>query len=397
MGENLYANEATFLLRATKVLTGRTFLHGDHFTFVVEGSEGAPMPTQTRVEISPTAGQLARVDFGTIVFTAEHAERDFVYTVREIAEESSFFTYDTPERHVRVQVRSSGPAGSLQLSVQYGEGDDERAIIFSSQYAASGVAEINLVKDLHARDWTEHDSFAFVIAPLAHGTFQYGAYEVIEGGAGMPMPAKARVKVTKENTEVAHRQHLADPWRIAFDVCDLCVDPVDGIMKGDFFYEMKEEVPAGAVVNVDGTRTFDDVVYSDAVFPIHVHVEDNRRGALVASVYYGETERGNIATASRALPVFTNTSVSLRSADTDKGELAAYPFTLVDGVTGAVIKATTVKKGEAVDVPEPACHAGYTFSSWVGPTEGPGAPAVLVATYVPDLDRLFTLRSDQRD
>ena len=66
---NTYNATGSTTVTYKKHLENRAFQEGDKITFtIIRNDTSAPMPEKTSVEITPTSGNNADVDFGTITY-----------------------------------------------------------------------------------------------------------------------------------------------------------------------------------------------------------------------------------------------------------------------------------------------------------------------------------------
>lgn len=183
---NEYVTEGTLedAFELEKVISGRDWQSGDEFTFVLSGSEGAPMPANTTVKVSGEAGSSAAVafDFGTIDFSETNIPEEgikYTYTITESEVNLPGITIAGP---VVIEVFvQDGKDGTLNITVS----DYEKTV--TNLYAANGTtgeADFEFTKVLEGRDWNENDVFSFTIA----------------GSEGAPMPEDTTPRTATEST-----------------------------------------------------------------------------------------------------------------------------------------------------------------------------------------------------
>ena len=148
----------SFALSAKMVLQGRDFRAGDAFTFVVAADEGAPLPENTQVTITPTSGGEASVGFGDIKFTIEDVGRTYAYTIREsgAGETAGGVTNDPSSHVVKLRVDAS-PDGTLAVVPEYQGGTS--GVVFTNTYCASGQAQIQAAITLSGRELADDEFF----------------------------------------------------------------------------------------------------------------------------------------------------------------------------------------------------------------------------------------------
>lgn len=175
-----------------KVLTGRDWMRGDAFTFVIEPVvDGTPVPDVTKVVLrreSAKAGEPQAFGFSKITFTYDDmkgsipsadgtgTEKTFEYTVREAVPEDAAkipgITYSDNVAHLEITLRDDGKGN---LTATRTLTDDEGTVVFDDKgnlktpatftnvYAASAeFADVPVVKELEGRDIKEGE-FAFTV------------------------------------------------------------------------------------------------------------------------------------------------------------------------------------------------------------------------------------------
>ncbi len=161
---------------ATKKVTpsaGNSYtLKGGEFNFVIEGTQGAPMPAKTTVQNDANG----KVDFGTVVFNEAGT---YAYTIREIQQTLGGFTYDSAVYTVTVEVTDVIAEAKLKTAVTITDATGkDAAIVFDNKYNPKETSAILFgTKELNS----EHkslaaDEFSFTIkaitqdAPMPAGT-----------------------------------------------------------------------------------------------------------------------------------------------------------------------------------------------------------------------------------
>ena len=110
---NTYGAEGEITLTATKAIENRAFQAGDRWTFTVTAADGVPMPEQTTITITPTAGTRAAVNFGTIRYTEADIGNTYTYTITETGRVANVEN-DTPKT-VNITVTDNGD-GTLNVT-----------------------------------------------------------------------------------------------------------------------------------------------------------------------------------------------------------------------------------------------------------------------------------------
>lgn len=310
-------------------------------------------------------------------YEGEGDERTLKDSVSYTFENVDLYEHNAADGHPTGKVyiyRVNETSGSNAYSTTYRVGDSEtviddwtstdvtgaepESVTVVNKVEAENVALIAAVKQLLGREWigkdatgADADRYDFVLVPLGKGTYDANGELVISGGkpvydsetgTNIPMPTapvsaelsptadadKARAadwteyasgdprakEIVDKNGEL---ERLARFGQIEYGITDLVYDEHDGHMQGDFFYEMKEVIPAGAtnpagVKYVDRTAadngpwTYKGVTYDEDVHTVHVKVRENGTDELVVQVAYDEKDPGKVETGSQFTPVFTN-------------------------------------------------------------------------------------------
>jgi len=138
----------------TKQLTGRDW-NNDSFTFMLTGSDGAPMPTSNTATVSEQGGT---VDFGSIAYDKAGV---YTYTVVEDAGSEGGVAYDTAPRTVTVTVTDDG-AGKLAAAVTSISGSTTFTNVYdvSPAYATVTISKMLTGHDMTAGQFTFNVSAA---------------------------------------------------------------------------------------------------------------------------------------------------------------------------------------------------------------------------------------------
>ncbi|MDD6312051.1 MAG: FctA domain-containing protein [Firmicutes bacterium] len=237
---NEYKAEATdpISITAKKKVTateGNTYaLKGGEFRFIIEGTQGAPMPEITTAENDVNGN----VNFGSIQFTERG---NYAYTVCEVQADMSGFVYDGEVFTVTVEVTDDYDNGKLVASTKITDkAGKEAEIEFNNKYNPQAASAIIFgAKELKGgHKQLEADEFEFLIKAVT---------------ADAPMPANTSVKNTATGT-----------FRF---------DAISYTMVGTYVYEITEKSLEKA------GYTYDDTVYTVAVA-----VTDDSYGRLHAEV-----------------------------------------------------------------------------------------------------------------
>lgn len=279
-----------------KVLTGRDWMRGDAFTFVIEPVvDGAPMPDVTKVVLrceSAKAGEPQAFGFSKIRFTYDDmkgsipsadgtgTEKTFEYTVREVVPEDAAkipgITYSDNVAHLEITLRDDGKGN---LTATRTLTDDEGTVVFddkgnlktpatfTNEYTPGAVemdpatAGFTFTKVLKGKAW-DGDAFAFTLG----------------GVDGAPMPeadsdagvtANADGTLTKTVTAATHEVDGSD-------AADFGFGPIRFERAGVYAYAVHEVVPEGDAANPG-------IAYDGHAAKVKVTVTDDGSGKLTAT------------------------------------------------------------------------------------------------------------------
>ncbi len=130
---------AKFCINATKSLTGKNIgeaPYNNAFTFELTGSQGAPLPKNTKVNNNG-----AQVNFGEITFTKAGT---YTYTVKEVKGDLENVTYDNNELKVTITVAQLG-AMEKKLYVTNVEADGKGSSVEYEETAAEKLPDSIMV------------------------------------------------------------------------------------------------------------------------------------------------------------------------------------------------------------------------------------------------------------
>ncbi len=291
---NKYNATGTAKLDVEKHMVGRDFQQGDVFTFTVSAAEGVPMPPHTTVEIKPTSGKEADVDFGLITYTQADAGKEYIYTVKETKGTLAGITYDEAEYTVTVAIEDKKD-GTLNVTETYAENATQ--ITITNTYTASGKLKLNVYKEMVNREFQEGDEF----------TFEVSAAE------GVPMP---------EQTSVTIRPTSGDTAVVDFGEIDYTMLDVGQTYK--YTYKLKEN--AGSLPGVS---------YDDQEYTVTVTVGDNGTGTLVANAVYPTDDKvvfTNTYTKPANGQVKLNVTKVLDGRDFQEGDVFTFTVSAAEGV-----------------------------------------------------------------
>ncbi|MEE3487274.1 MAG: FctA domain-containing protein [Bulleidia sp.] len=189
---NKYEASGELKLSAVKHLDNRDFQKGDTWTFTVTGSEGAPLPENETVKITPESGNDVAVDFGTIPFTLTDAGKTYTYTVTETGSVAGVAN-DAKVHTVTVKVSDNGD-GTLKAEAKYSDGD---AMVFTNTYKPTptptptptpdtGTGGLVIRKTVTGNG-DQNKYFNFHIMLSADITGQYGDINFVHGSADVQL------------------------------------------------------------------------------------------------------------------------------------------------------------------------------------------------------------------
>lgn len=279
-----------------KVLTGRDWMRGDAFTFVIEPvADGTPMPDVTKVVLrreSAKAGEPQAFGFSKIRFTYDDmkgsipsadgtgTEKTFEYTVREVVPEDAAkipgITYSDNVAHLEITLRDDGKGN---LTATRTLTDDEGTVVlddkgnlktpatFTNEYTPGAVemdpaaAGFTFTKVLEGKAW-DGDAFAFTL----------------EGAAGAPMPeADPDAGVTDNGDGTLTKTVSAATREVdGSDAADFGFGPIRFKRAGVYAYTVREVVPEGDAANPG-------IAYDGHPAKVEVAVTDDGSGKLAAT------------------------------------------------------------------------------------------------------------------
>ena len=269
--ENTYkaadANFATADLGLTKVLEGvDAWRENDHFAFLLEGVDGAPVPMgddgapSTRVVLGPddVVDGAANIDFGSIVYTQPG---QYEYRVTEERGSAGGMSYSDNVAAFRVTVRDNTDTGKLEATVRLVSGDREFVNTYDSSIPTDQLVKPHFSKVLEGRDWQDGDEFSFTISAKTDGA---------------PLPVDANGK--EVTTVSVHNKSEADDF--TFGTIPFTYDMVREGPR-TFEYEVRE--------NASGIPGISDDTH---VATVTVKVSDEGNGTMSAVV----TNENNVFT-----------------------------------------------------------------------------------------------------
>lgn len=208
-----------------KVLTGRDWMRGDAFTFVIEPVvDGTPMPDVTKVVLrreSAKAGEPQAFGFSKIRFTYDDmkgsipsadgtgTEKTFEYTVREVVPEDAAkipgITYSDNVAHLEITLRDDGK-GNLTATAAVERGT------FINRYATGTVdfdaaSGLQIVKNMTGKAIAK-DAFSFTVKgedPESAAKLNAGRRLTV-GTAGAPLVGNTATETLSVATKLSFAQ-----------------------------------------------------------------------------------------------------------------------------------------------------------------------------------------------
>ena len=302
---NVYASSEALELRGSKVMDGRAFKADDSFEFnVAYGSEEVPESETpklmkdgsavTSVQINPTSGTEAAIEFGTIAFNQDHAGKTFTYKFTEVTPQTGALpsvAYSTVEHTVTVKVKDDG-RGTMTLDVTEPEG----GLVWTNEYRTSATQELKGTKVITGREFKSGDSFTFNVA--------YGSEEVPESETPKLMKNGSAV------TSVTINPTSGNSAEIDFGTIALNQDHEGKT----FTYTFTEE---------SGARP--GLAYDSTSYTVTIKISDDGEGHLTADVTGGDALEWTNSFAQQSGEYRFDVSKSLNGRDIVDGE---FSFTM---------------------------------------------------------------------
>ena len=256
-------------------------------------------------------------------------------------------TYDTSTVEATVTV-SDDNNGHLTSAVTYSPSvDGKTGAVFANTYDASGTATLKAAKHISGRDWTDDDSFTFVLTATGDAPLRTAA------GDQESLTATA-TRGTETDDYAARTPSFT---QLVFTHDDLAVEDDDGTVTGyvqerEFTYTIHEQcLVDGTDMNpAAGGYTKDGITYA-ADQTVTVKVTDNGSGALVVTYKNASGGWDNTIDAPDFINTYTTSSTTAELKATKAvGEGVPFPdgtytFNLVS------TRSTTPMPTGAVDFP----------------------------------------------
>ena len=218
-------------IKIKKDLQGREWLRGDSFTFTIETSNGAPMPPVTRITVTNETANYTET-FGKIQYTEPGT---YVYIIREANGTIPGVTYDGTAHTVTITVVDDGKG---HLVARQGDTLIKTETITNTYEPGPATGTVKAKKVLNGRDWTNNDTFSFVIRPL----------DDAPAPAGNPMIDITKVDASVDYTRAFGEITFTKPGTYVYEVTEV----QNGI--GGITYDTAVKTVTFTVVdNKDGT------------------------------------------------------------------------------------------------------------------------------------------------
>ena len=315
-----------------KVLTGRDWMRGDAFTFVIEPVvDGTPMPDVTKVVLrreSAKAGEPQAFGFSKIRFTYDDmkgsipsadgtgTEKTFEYTVREVVPEDAAkipgITYSDNVAHLEITLRDDGK-GNLTATAAVEDG------IFTNRYATGTVdfdaaAGLQIVKNMTGRAIAK-DAFSFTVEGMDDESAAKlnGGHELTVDTAGAPLVGNTATETLSVATKLSFAQEdVGKTYRYR-------------------------------VFEADGGKVIDGVTYDGAKHKLAFAVADGGSGVLEVAVSLDDekvaTYTGAVTSARVADPVTVTFNNSYDAGSVDVGGDGAAAIKAHKTLTGRPLEA----------------------------------------------------------
>ena len=155
----------------------------DYAGTIANATGDAPLPTKTTTQVNGSGEYGAEANKGTASFNAITYKmndlkdggsyvnsRIFLYKITENAGSNSAIEYDDTAYYVFVTLENDPSTGVLTATPKYVEYDsasgaytDATKLEFVNEYNSEGKANVNAIKQIIGREWTDKDSFTFTI------------------------------------------------------------------------------------------------------------------------------------------------------------------------------------------------------------------------------------------
>ena len=290
--ENKFHVTGTASIKASKYITGRSWLDGESFTFTLTPVGDAPLRTADGKQSALTA--VAKYDgihneavFDELLFTEEdlldgdyyRQDREYSYRIVENADDiQNGLKYDETPKLVTIHLHNT--RNSKELQITYGEEKSETLTnpVFVNVYQAEPVSvNLKAVKQIVDHKGEILESWKDTDDDWTYLAFQF---ELIPETANAPMPEVTKASATYDNRTV----HF---------------DNIVFTHPGKYYYQIRELVPEGEDKN---DPVHNDLFYDLAPAQVEVDVTDNHMGYLTAKVYYNGAETDGLTFTNREVP-----------------------------------------------------------------------------------------------
>ncbi len=173
---NTYHKIAEVNIPIQKTITGGSFEAGETYSFELKGSEGAPLPKQTKITIgnknatsadetiNTKTGQFGSIVFDDTITTGTHS---YTYTIQEIANNEANIQYDNHSYEVIVEA-TKDDTGNVSAAIKTIDGtpyekENGTNLTFTNDKVQPIQVNIPVQKIFNGRTVTDTDQFTFRI------------------------------------------------------------------------------------------------------------------------------------------------------------------------------------------------------------------------------------------
>lgn len=173
---NTYHKIAEVNIPIQKTITGGSFEAGETYSFELKGSEGAPLPKQTKITIgnknatsadetiNTKTGQFGPIVFDDTITTGTHS---YTYTIQEIANNEANIQYDNHSYEVIVEA-TKDDTGNVSAAIKTIDGtpyekENGTNLTFTNDKVQPIQVNIPVQKIFNGRTVTDTDQFTFRI------------------------------------------------------------------------------------------------------------------------------------------------------------------------------------------------------------------------------------------
>ena len=265
------ANGSTAIV-AKKAVSGTT-LSGKEFKFELKDASGDVVDTQSNTD----GGQIIFNNDGkldALNYDQDDVENSpFIYTISEKSVDKSGYTLDDTVYYVKVFL-SLNADGSIKAEPKYYRSADaekdipEASVVFNNTYAATGEVTLAANKTLTGRD-LENGQFTFILRD--------------ENGNVVDRVGNASAQAGKAGavtfSTITYTQEDLDPKK-SYQI---------ETNKYAKYYTIREDIPADAILQDDGSYILNGYTYDANVYNVVVTLEDKGNGQIDTDWYAYKT------------------------------------------------------------------------------------------------------------